>query len=284
MGQAVGHLRAPPRSIACVAMDGSDPHMLKALLDWQAELGADEPIGDTPVDCYALPDKLGKPDMPTPEVKSASAPAVVHADKPDAGRFIGAARAAAEGAADLAALKAAVEAFEGCELKRGAKTTVFADGNPAAQVMVIGEAPGRDEDAAGLPFVGAAGRLLDKMFAAIGMARDGEAADNSLYITNVLPWRPPQNRTPTPEEIAMLKPFLERHVALADPDILVIMGNVACSAILGRTGVTRLRGKWDQAMDRPALPMFHPAYLLRTPAAKREAWADLLSLQSRVRG
>ncbi len=265
-------------------MDGSDPHALKALLDWQAELGADEPIGDVPVDCYALPDKLGRPETPALEVKPGAARGVSRPEKPDAGRFIDAARIAAEGAEDLAALKVAVAAFEGCELKRGAKTTVFADGNPAARVMVIGEAPGRDEDAAGLPFVGTAGRLLDKMFAAIGKARTDETAENSLYITNVLPWRPPQNRTPTPEEIAMLKPFLERHVALANPDVLVIMGNVACSAILGKTGVTRLRGNWAEAMGRPTLPMFHPAYLLRTPAAKREAWADLLSLQARVRG
>lgn len=266
-------------------MDMSDPHTLKALLDWQAELGADEATGDVPVDCYGLPEALAKPARPAPEVKSANAAlAIARPAKPDAGRFIDAARFAAEAAADLAGLHAALRAFQGCELKRGAKTTVFADGNPAARVMVIGEAPGRDEDAAGLPFVGTAGRLLDKMFAAIGMARDGATAENSLYITNVLPWRPPQNRTPTPDEIAMLKPFVERHVALANPDVLVIMGNVACSAILGKTGVTRLRGNWAEAMGRPALPMFHPAYLLRTPAAKREAWVDLLSLQARVRG
>ncbi len=174
-------------------------------------------------------------------------------------------------------------AYELCELKRGAKNTVFADGNPSARIMVIGEAPGRDEDIQGKPFVGRAGQLLDRMFAAIGLARDATAAENAIYITNILPWRPPQNREPTAEEIAMLLPFLQRHVELADPQLLVLMGNVSCQALLGRKGITRMRGKWETALNLPALPMFHPAYLLRNPHAKREAWHDLLMLQSRLR-
>lgn len=149
--------------------------------------------------------------------------------------------------------------------------------------MVIGEAPGRDEDLEGRPFVGKAGKLLDAMFAAIGMGRERPEPESALYITNVLPWRPPQNRDPEPAEIAMMLPFLTRHVELAAPDVLILMGNHACQALLGRKGITRMRGQWAEALNRPALPMFHPAYLLRNPAAKREAWADLLALQHRLR-
>jgi DNA polymerase len=120
------------------------------------------------------------------------------------------------------------------------------------------------------------------MFDAIGMSRTNPDATRALYITNVLPWRPPQNRDPSPEEVAMMLPFVARHVELADPDILVLMGNHACQALLGRKGITRLRGTWSEALGRPALPMFHPAYLLRSPHAKREAWADLLDLRARL--
>lgn len=184
----------------------------------------------------------------------------------------------------LESLRAAQEGFDLCEIKRGARSTVFADGNPAARVMVIGEAPGREEDTAGLPFVGRAGQLLDRMFAAIGLGRQSPDPVSAIYLTNVLPWRPPQNRDPSPEEIAMMQPFLARHVELVAPDLLVVMGNVPCQAVLGCRGITRMRGVWGQGMGRPVLPMFHPAYLLRNPAAKREAWADLLALQARLRG
>ncbi|PKP85486.1 MAG: uracil-DNA glycosylase, partial [Alphaproteobacteria bacterium HGW-Alphaproteobacteria-2] len=136
-------------------------------------------------------------------------------------------------------------------------------------------------DIAGLPFVGRAGQMLDRMFAAIGLSRRGEGAA-ALYIANMLPWRPPQNRDPTPEEIAMLRPFVARHVELAAPQVLVVMGNIACQGVLGRRGITRLRGQWTEALGLPALPMFHPAYLLRTPSAKRQAWEDLLSLKERL--
>jgi DNA polymerase len=149
--------------------------------------------------------------------------------------------------------------------------------------MLIGEAPGRDEDLQGKPFVGRAGQLLDRMLDAIGMGRTLPDAAASVYITNILPWRPPQNRDPTPEEIAMMLPFVARHVQLVDPDVLVLMGNISCQALLGRKGITRLRGTWAEALGKPALPMFHPAYLLRNPHAKREAWHDLLMLQARLR-
>jgi DNA polymerase len=159
---------------------------------------------------------------------------------------------------------------------------VFSDGHPGARVMILGEAPGRDEDMQGRPFVGRAGQLLDRMFASIGLSRTAPDPGRAIYIANVLPWRPPQNREPTPEEIAMMLPFVRAHVTLAAPDVLVLMGNTPCGAILGQRGVTRLRGQWADALGRPVLPMVHPAYLLRNPAAKREAWADLLSLNARL--
>ncbi|MEO1238855.1 MAG: uracil-DNA glycosylase [Pseudomonadota bacterium] len=248
-----------------------------AALDWQIELGADEAIGDAPVDRFALAQRTkanpptGKDVTPPAEVGARIDPVAV-------------ARDLATGASDLSMLEAALGAFEHCDLKRGARNLVFADGQPGARVMIVGEAPGRDEDMQGKPFVGRAGQLLDQMLAAIGLARTDPAPENAVYITNVLPWRPPQNRDPKPDEIAMMLPFVERHIALAQPDVLVAMGNHACSALLGKRGITRLRGQWGEAFGTPVLPMFHPAYLLRTNAAKREAWADLLALQARLRG
>ncbi len=256
-------------------------HAALAALRWQLEMGASEAIGDVPVSRFDLPEKspASRPRRraaPPPAVSPTAAPAAATPDP------VTLARQAAAAAADLPALEAAIAAFEHCELKRGARNTVFADGHPSARVMVIGEAPGRDEDRLGRPFVGRAGQLLDRMLAAIHLDRTAEGA-NGVYITNVLPWRPPQNREPTPEEMAMLTPFLERHVELAAPDLLILMGNTPCQALLGRRGITRMRGKWDQAMNLPVMPMFHPAYLLRNPAAKREAWADLLEIQDRLR-
>jgi DNA polymerase len=150
-------------------------------------------------------------------------------------------------------------------------------------VLILGEAPGRDEDVEGRPFVGRAGQLLDRMFAAIGLSRSAAEPEQAIYITNVLPWRPPGNRDPEPAEIAMMRPFVERHIALMNPRVIVVMGNTPLYALTGQKGVLRARGTWTTALDRPMLPMVHPAYLLRNPIAKREAWADLLSLQSRIR-
>jgi uracil-DNA glycosylase family 4 len=246
-----------------------------ALLEWQVELGATEAICDVPVDRYALQDAAPKKAATAP----AAAPVRQKAPEVDA---VQVAKAAAQRAGDLNALKAELAAFEHCALKKGAHNLVFSDGSPDARVMVIGEAPGRDEDLQGLPFVGRAGHLLDKMFAAIGMARSAKGVAG-IYITNVLPWRPPQNRDPKPEEIAMMVPFVTRHIELAKPDLIVLMGNISCQAMLGKRGITRLRGNWTEVAGVPALPMFHPAYLLRSPHAKREAWADLLSLQARLR-
>ena len=252
-----------------------DWHGARALLQWQVELGVVDAIGDTPVDRYALEARPAAAAKPAAQAAAATAvPDPVPEQKADP---VAEARAAAAGAATLDDLRAALAAFEHCELKRGARNLVFADGTAGARVMIVGEAPGRDEDIEGRPFVGRAGQLLDRMLAAIDLSR----AENA-YITNVLPWRPPQNRDPRPEEIAMMKPFLERHIALAAPEVLILMGNIACHALLGRKGITRLRGQWQAVMDKPAMPMFHPAYLLRNPAAKREAWADLLDLSERL--
>ena len=148
--------------------------------------------------------------------------------------------------------------------------------------MVIGEAPGREEDKTGKPFVGPAGQLLDKMFQAIGFKRFSE--NNSMYITNVIPWRPPQNRSPTEDEINLLKPFLMKHIDLIKPEIIVLMGNTPCQALLGESGITKLRGHWKNFLDYPILPMFHPAYLLRNPIAKKETWQDLKMLKKRLGG
>ncbi len=253
-------------------------HAAKAALEWQVELGAAEAIGDVPVNRYEAAATASAPVRPavaaTP-VAAAAAEAVSSADP------LAEARAAAEAAGDLAALAAAIAAYPHCELRRGARQTVFADGVPGARVMIVGEAPGREEDIAGLPFVGRAGQMLDRMFAAIGLSRRGEG-EAALYITNMLPWRPPQNRDPTPEEIAMMRPFAERHVTLAAPQVLVLMGNIPCQGLLGRRGITRMRGQWTEVLGLPALPMFHPAFLLRTPSAKRQAWEDLLSLKERL--
>ncbi|WP_108835580.1 uracil-DNA glycosylase family protein [Tateyamaria sp. Alg231-49] len=254
-------------------MDSAEYHSALSALTWQIELGVDTCIADEPINRYEVPAKVEKPAAPAAPV---AAVAVVAAPVGEVD-VVAAARAAAAGAQDLEGLRAALEAFPHCELKLGARNLVFSDGAPGARVMIVGEAPGRDEDREGRPFVGRAGQLLDKMLAAIDLNRD-----SSVYITNVLPWRPPQNRDPKPEEIAMMQPFLQRHIALAAPDVLVVVGNHACQALLGKRGITRLRGDWTTAEGKPAIPMFHPAYLLRNPAAKREAWADLLALKARL--
>ncbi|PRY24334.1 DNA polymerase [Aliiruegeria haliotis] len=263
------------------------PYDAFAALDFQIGLGVDEAIGEAPVDRYAQSREQedrkraaaeARHNDPFPLKKTPPAPVIAPKVDP-----VAEARALAESAGSLEDLRDAMAGFEHCDLKKGARSLVFSDGNPNARVMIIGEAPGRDEDIQGRPFVGRAGQLLDRMLAAIDLSREATDAGKWVYITNVLPWRPPQNRDPKPEEIAMLKPFVERHVSLVQPDLLVLMGNISCQAGLGRRGITRLRGNWTEAYGLPALPMFHPAYLLRNPSAKREAWADLLDLQSRLR-
>lgn len=253
----------------------------RALYDWQVELGAEEAIGDVPVNAYALPQKLGGRGGSESETPAASAPVPIQA-QPVSADPVAVAQTAATTAKTLEDLAGAQSAYDHCDLKKGARNFVFADGNPAARVMLIGEAPGRDEDIEGKPFVGRAGQLLDRMFAAIGLSRTSPEPASGVYITNVMPWRPPSNRDPEPAEIAMMLPFLTRHIELADPEVLVLMGNTPCVALLQQRGILKLRGHWTEALGRPVLPMTHPAYLLRSPAAKRDAWADLLALKARL--
>ncbi|MCG8546361.1 MAG: uracil-DNA glycosylase, partial [Alphaproteobacteria bacterium] len=195
---------------------------------------------------------------------------------------------AASGAQTLEELRERLDAFEGCALKFTATNTVFCDGNPDAHVMFIGEAPGVDEDRQGKPFVGASGQLLDRMLAPIGLSREGHGAAGA-YISNILFWRPPGNRSPTTSEIAACLPFIKRHIELVDPKILVFLGGTAAKTMLDRPeGIMRLRGKWYDVwltgLDKsvPAIAMFHPAFLLRQPAQKRETWVDLLNLKSKL--
>ena len=262
-----------------------------ALLRWLVEAGADEAVLEQPVDRFAAPRAQSnapppatlKPASiaarPAPAQTSAAAEAVSLSTAP------GAARAVAAACTSLAELRAALENFEGCELKRSATRLVFADGSPEAKIMLIGEAPGRDEDAVGLPFVGRAGQLLDRMLAAMGLDR------SKVYITNVLPWRPPQNREPSPEEAAICLPFLRRHIELIRPEVLILLGAVSVRHVLGISeGILRVRGRWDtsQSVTKagrraiPAMPTLHPAYLLRQPAAKRLAWRDLLAVAEKL--
>lgn len=270
-----------------------DAETALALLQWQAELGADEPCLDEPIDRYdearavEAERSAARQPIATAAPQSAPRPPTPAAAAADAlAEQVAIATRLAAAATTLEELAEAQRGFDGIELRKGARNFCFADGNPKARVMVIGEAPGEEEDLRGLPFVGRAGQLLDRMFAAIHLARDAVDAERALYIANVLTWRPPGNRRPEPGEVTVMLPFLARHVDLVDPEVIVLMGNTPCQAALDpqvtRQGILRLRGNWATAFGRPALPMTHPSYLLRTPAAKREAWADLLSLSARI--
>lgn len=259
----------------------TDFDIARAALSWQAELGVDEAICDTPQNRYDLP--ANRETSPARRAATAPTPAAAPEQVAQADP-VAEAQAAAMQAHDLPSLRAALGAFQHCELRKGARNLVFADGQENARVMIVGEAPGREEDLQGKPFVGEAGQMLDRMFAAISMTRTNPDPDRALYITNILPWRPPQNRDPSPDERAMMRPFVLRHIELVAPDIIVLMGRISAMTLLETTeGITRIRGQWREVAGRPALPMLHPAYLLRNPAAKREAWADLLDLNARLK-
>lgn len=271
-----------------------------ALLRWYVDAGVDDAIQDTPVDQYALAAKPAP--APEPDANTAKSANALFASAPTKGTpTYGApdrqlapqrpqtpsaaglgAQALADACADLDALKTVLAAFEGCSLKATARSLVFGRGNPTADLMIIGEAPGADEDRQGLPFVGLSGQLLDKMLAAIG--HDEE----SVYISNILPWRPPGNRKPTAEETEICLPFIKRHIELVSPKILVFLGGTAAGSLAGTTvGITRLRGKWLEYPSKTgtimAMPTFHPAYLLRNPSLKSKSWADLLAIRDRLR-
>lgn len=250
---------------------------LLAALRLQIEWGADEALAALPVDRFAVP---AAPALPIAALHRPAATPVTALPLPAAPAA--AARAAA-GAADLAALKAAIAAAEST-LRDTATNLVFADGNPESGLMMIGEAPGADEDRLGRPFVGVSGQFLDRMFASIGLRRETD-----FYLTNILPWRPPGNRSPTDGEVTLFLPFLLRHIALVRPRHLVLLGGVSAKTLLrAKEGITRLRGRWHrveiEGTGLPALATLHPAYLLRSPAAKREAWNDLVLLRRTLDG
>ncbi|MEO1225809.1 MAG: uracil-DNA glycosylase [Pseudomonadota bacterium] len=270
---------------------------MAALLRWYEAMGVDEIHSDTPVDFTTLPASAKRAVPAASPVAAAPAPDAPPAiasplrdDAPlgtaDASRS---AMEVASSATTLEALKQALADFEGCSLKATATNLVFGDGHPQAPIMVVGEAPGVDEDRQGLPFVGVSGRLLDRMLATIGFDRHAEDPAKAAYITNILPWRPPGNRQPNAGEIAVCLPFLHRHIALKQPKVLILAGGVSAKTLLDTSqGITRLRGRWvDLAVPGlygpvPAMPLYHPAYLLRQPAQKRQAWRDLLAVQERL--
>ena len=267
-------------------------------LSWLVDAGADEAVGEAPADWFRgkRPPTLNPPlvgGSKNPKDFSGRGPAGQQSPSPkfasqistlpqgEGGDSIGDAIALAKAANSLVELRAALERFDGCALKRSATNIVFADGSPVNRIMFIGEAPGRDEDRQGLPFVGRAGKLLDKMLAAIRLDR------TKVYITNVLNWRPPDNRDPSPEEAAICLPFLRRHIELVNPEVLVLLGAVSVRHVMGRSdGIMKTRGRWleynVQGRMVPAMPTLHPAYLLRQPAHKKLAWRDLQAIEGKI--
>ncbi|MEM8793254.1 MAG: uracil-DNA glycosylase [Pseudomonadota bacterium] len=260
---------------------------LIAALSWQVDLGADEAIQEVPVDRFAEPAVAARSaGVEVPRAASGPTGAEVIARQKE-GDAEGRAGELAKAASTLEDLHKAMAGWDGSDLKKGAKNCVFADGSPGAHLMIIGEAPGADEDRQGKPFVGRAGQLLDKMLAAIGLDRNAEDPATSAYIANILPWRPPGNRTPSEREVALFLPFIERHIELAQPRFLFTIGNTPTKALLGtQTGIKRMRGRWQRhdASGLPLLPSFHPAYLLRQPAEKRLTWQDLQALRRALDG
>ena len=262
------------------------------LLEWYAEVGVDVALDETAVDRLApsalstAPAAMGVPTAAAPPSQRASLaqPSLPRVSVPPAvaapaGEIERVARASAATATTLEELRTALAAFDGCNLRLTATQLVFADGTPQSRVMLVGEAPGRDEDIQGLPFVGRSGQLLDRMLAAIGLDR------STVYIANVVPWRPPGNRTPTPQETAACRPFIDRQIALADPDFLICLGGPAAAELMGnREGILKFRGRWheyDTGRRRiRAMATLHPAYLLRQPLQKRLAWRDFLALKA----
>lgn len=256
-------------------------------------MGVDEAIGEVPIDRYGQTRSAQRPAEPTlsqPAPRALSCaptplPGLALADVPDEAQK--SARQAAEASMDLASLQQALTAFDGCLLKKSAMSTVFASGNPAADLVLVGEAPGAEEDRQGEPFVGRSGQLLDRMLASIGLDRQ------SVYITNILPWRPPGNRAPTAAEIAVCEPFIRRHLELVAPKMVVCLGGSSAKTLLNESrGINRLRAQWFQLtltpgqeaapVTVPAAALFHPAYLLRSPEQKRLAWRDLLMIKMKL--
>lgn len=248
-----------------------------ALLEWYREAGVDTAISDEPVNRFEIAAAKAATNVgPVGVTAAIPRPSPTAATTVEGAEEHG--RSVAAEAETLESLREALTAFEGCNLKHTATNLVFADGNPSARVMLVGEAPGRDEDRQGVPFVGRSGQLLDRMLAAIGLDR------NTVYIANVVPWRPPGNRTPTPQETAACRPFIQRQIALCDPDFLLCLGNAASRELLGtHEGILKSRGRWREYDNGTtkirAMATLHPAYLLRQPLHKRLAWRDLMALK-----
>jgi DNA polymerase len=261
---------------------------VRQLLAFYLEAGVDCALTDESVDRLAESDSVTMattatparevaPSGPVREMPVATPPVSRSETAPRPEAAIASAREAARIAPSLEALRALLENFDGCALKHTATRLVFSDGNPKARVMFVGEAPGRDEDIEGLPFVGRSGKLLDRMIAAIGLDR------SKAYIANVIPWRPPGNRTPTPQETQICLPFIQRQIELVNPDVLVTLGNPSTQTLLStREGIMRTRGKWFDydtgTRTIRAIATFHPAYLLRSPSYKRMTWLDLRAI------
>jgi uracil-DNA glycosylase len=260
----------------------------RELLAFYAEAGVDAVIAEQPNDFLSAPEPLPAPPFAAPasaggaprtaDARIVTAPARPAAPPPPApDAAVMAAREAARGAQTLEELRAILDRFDGCGLKASASRMVFADGTPGSRLMFVGEAPGAEEDKQGLPFVGRSGQLLDRMLKAIGLDR------SKVYIANIVPWRPPGNRTPTPVETQICLPFVQRQIELCNPDILVTIGQPSTGALLGIQGITKNRGRWfafqTGTREIRAMPMLHPAYLLRTPIAKRHAWRDMLAIK-----
>ena len=245
---------------------------IPSLLRWYVDSGVDESIGDEALDWFDL---SSPPDTKT--TAPAKAAPVVSAEQ-----IAAEAEQLAKSCNSLDDLMQAIKSFEGCRLKKTATHTVFSDGNPDSNIMLIGEAPGVDEDRQGKPFMGENGQLLNKMFKAIDLNREKD-----FYITNILPWRPPGNRKPTPEEITICLPFIKRHIELFDPKLIILLGGISANTLLNSTyGITRLRGRWAEydlkGSKIPVRPLFHPAYLLSQPKAKGDTWADLLEIKANI--
>ncbi len=265
-------------------------------LQWLTEQGADEAVLNEPADRTVMPEI---PKAPAATVQSAGRPSLNSGVSQNSN--IAGAHELRQQAAGLAAecqtldeLKQAIADFDGLEVKKTATQIVFSDGNPKAKVMLVGEAPGADEDRQGKPFVGVSGQLLDKILACINLDRHNEDPETSAYISNILNWRPPGNRTPTEAEMAIALPFIERHVQLIKPEVLVLCGGVSAKTLLGSTqSISRLRGQFhnyktitpqlsDNAITIDAVATYHPSYLLRTPSQKKLVWQDMLRLQQRL--
>jgi len=258
------------------------------ILKWQIEMGVDEIIGEKPVNRFLEEDpKVAKPtlnvspshDIKPPDPKSVEKPPQENINSQDA---VTEATKLVADVNNLEDLRKAILEFPHCSFRNTSNNLVFSDGNPEAWLMILGEAPGYEEDMKGKPFVGKSGRLLDKIFSETGISRSNSKPHDSFYITNTINWRPPGNRNPIKNEIEMFRPFVIKHIELINPKILVLSGNIACTAILNQQGITKLRGKWLNIDNLHIMPIVHPAFLLRNPTFKKNTWQDVLAIKKKL--